>query len=168
MSAYLPWSRWSADTTKSCLLIRGLSRPHLPLTTSGRPADFLSRLAGRNSLHRRFFRQVLFFLGSGRRWSSLAGHHRLAEFWVGGSLLSAACICLGAAAVELSTAATAPAPEVGIAVGAAILFAAAATLILGVIPSEVLRASQAGASALQVPPLAQDAAPVTAIGQINP
>lgn len=70
--------------------------------------------------------------------------------------------------VELSTAATARAPEVGIAVGAAILFAAVATLVLGVIPSEVLRASQAGASALQIPPLAQDAAPVTATGQINP
>ena len=97
-----------------------------------------------------------------------AGHHRPAQLGLGGGVLSAAGLCAAQRPVELSTAATAPAPQVGIAVGAAILFAAAATLILGVIPSEVLRASQAGATALQVPPLAKDATPVTATGQINP
>ena len=69
--------------------------------------------------------------------------------------------------VELTTAATARAPQVGVAVGAALLFAAVATLVLGIKPSEVLRASQAGADALQVPPLTQET-PVTASDQINP
>jgi NADH-quinone oxidoreductase subunit N len=46
----------------------------------------------------------------------------------------------------------APAPRVGIAVGAALLFAVAATLILGIVPGEVLRAAEAGAHTLQAPP----------------
>jgi NADH-quinone oxidoreductase subunit N len=46
----------------------------------------------------------------------------------------------------------APAPEVGIAVGAALLLAVAATLMLGLMPSEVLRAAEAGAHTLQTPP----------------
>ena len=47
-----------------------------------------------------------------------------------------------------------PAPQVGIAVGAALLLAVAATLILGIVPGEVLRAAEAGAHTLQAPPLA--------------
>ena len=43
-------------------------------------------------------------------------------------------------------------PKVGVAVGAALLFAAAATLILGIKPSEVLRAAEAGAHTLEAPP----------------
>lgn len=69
--------------------------------------------------------------------------------------------------LELSTAATAPLPRAGVAVCAALLFAVVATLVLGIIPSEVLRASQMGAEALQAPPPAQDA-PVTASDQTNP
>jgi NADH-quinone oxidoreductase subunit N len=46
---------------------------------------------------------------------------------------------------------TAAAPRVGVAVGAALFFAVAATLILGIAPGEVLRAAEAGAHTLQAP-----------------
>lgn len=42
-------------------------------------------------------------------------------------------------------------PQIGIAVGAALLFTTGATLSLGIIPNEVLRAAQAAAHTLQVP-----------------
>ena len=44
-----------------------------------------------------------------------------------------------------------PAPQVGIAVGAALLLAVAATLVLGIVPGEVLRAAEAAAHTLQAP-----------------
>ena len=43
-------------------------------------------------------------------------------------------------------------PQVGVAVGAALLLAVAATLVLGIAPGEVLRAAEAGAHTLQAPP----------------
>jgi len=43
-------------------------------------------------------------------------------------------------------------PQVGVAVGAALALAVAATLVLGIVPGEVLRAAQAGAHTLQAPP----------------
>ena len=43
-------------------------------------------------------------------------------------------------------------PQVGIAVGAALLFAVAATLVLGIAPGKVLRAAESGAHTLQAPP----------------
>jgi NADH-quinone oxidoreductase subunit N len=46
-----------------------------------------------------------------------------------------------------------PAPQVGIAVGAALLFAVAATLFLGIKPGEALHAAGAGAHTLQAPPV---------------
>jgi len=52
-----------------------------------------------------------------------------------------------------------PRPHVGIAVGAALAFAVAASLILGIVPGEVLRAAEAGAHSLQAPP-AQNSAPL--------
>jgi NADH-quinone oxidoreductase subunit N len=48
--------------------------------------------------------------------------------------------------------ASASAPRVGIAVGAALLFAAAATLALGIVPINVLRAAEANAQTLHAPP----------------
>ncbi len=45
-----------------------------------------------------------------------------------------------------------PAPRVGVAVGAALLLAAAATLVLGIVPGDVLHAAQAAAYTLQAPP----------------
>jgi hypothetical protein len=45
---------------------------------------------------------------------------------------------------------------VGVAVGAALLLAVAATLILGIVPNEVLHAAEAGAHTLQPPPVQQD------------
>jgi NADH-quinone oxidoreductase subunit N len=47
---------------------------------------------------------------------------------------------------------SAPPQVVGIAVGAALMLAVAATLVLGIVPSGVLRAAQAGAHSLQAPP----------------
>jgi NADH-quinone oxidoreductase subunit N len=44
-----------------------------------------------------------------------------------------------------------PAPQVGVAVGAALLLAVAATLVLGIVPSEVLSAAEAAAHTLQAP-----------------
>jgi NADH-quinone oxidoreductase subunit N len=46
-------------------------------------------------------------------------------------------------------------PQVGFAVSAALLFAVAATLVLGIVPNTVLRAAEAGAHTLQPPPLQQ-------------
>jgi NADH-quinone oxidoreductase subunit N len=43
-------------------------------------------------------------------------------------------------------------PQVGFAVGAALLFAVAATLVLGIVPNTVLRAAEASAHTLQPPP----------------
>jgi NADH-quinone oxidoreductase subunit N len=47
-----------------------------------------------------------------------------------------------------------PAPHVGVAVGAALLLAVAATLVLGIAPGEVLHAADNGAHTLQAPPQA--------------
>jgi NADH-quinone oxidoreductase subunit N len=55
----------------------------------------------------------------------------------------------GASTAEGSAA---PAPQIGVAVGAALLLAVAATLVLGIVPGEVLRAAQSGAHTLQAPP----------------
>jgi NADH-quinone oxidoreductase subunit N len=46
-----------------------------------------------------------------------------------------------------------PKPRVGVAVGAALLLAVAATLVLGIVPNDVLRAAEAGAHTLQAPPV---------------
>jgi NADH-quinone oxidoreductase subunit N len=46
----------------------------------------------------------------------------------------------------------APTVEIGVAVGAALLFAVAATLVLGIFPNEVLRSAEAAAHTLQAPP----------------
>jgi len=57
----------------------------------------------------------------------------------------------------------APAPQVGVAVGAALLLAVAATLVLGIVPNDVLHAAESGAHTLQSPP-AEISAPVNDIG----
>lgn len=62
----------------------------------------------------------------------------------------------------------APAPVVGIAVGAALLFAVAATLVLGIVPGEFLHAAEAGAHTLQVPPETTVAPSITAAAKQNP
>jgi NADH-quinone oxidoreductase subunit N len=59
-------------------------------------------------------------------------------------------------------------PQVGVAVGAALLFSVAATLALGIVPGGVLRASQSGAHTLQAMPFNQDTPPVTAVDQGTP
>jgi len=57
-----------------------------------------------------------------------------------------------------------PVPQVGVAVGAALLFAVAATLVLGIAPGEVLHATESGAHTLQAPP--SEAPAVTAIQSV--
>jgi len=58
--------------------------------------------------------------------------------------------------------------RIGIAVSAALAFAAAATLILGIVPGEVLRASESGAHTLRPPAESQETPPVTAAAQPTP
>jgi NADH-quinone oxidoreductase subunit N len=55
-----------------------------------------------------------------------------------------------------------PLMPMGIAVGAALLFAVGATLVLGIAPGNILHASESGAHTLQVPPPASVPAEVTA------
>ncbi len=57
-------------------------------------------------------------------------------------------------------------PQVGIAVMAALFFAVAATLVLGIAPNAVLRAAQAGEHTLQAPPQENATAPVA--GELAP
>jgi NADH-quinone oxidoreductase subunit N len=61
-----------------------------------------------------------------------------------------------------------PAPQVGVAVGAALLLAVAATLVLGIVPGEVLRAAQSGAHTLQAPPPYSSPSAVAAVPQSVP
>ncbi len=62
----------------------------------------------------------------------------------------------------------APAPQVGVAVGAALFFAVAATLILGIVPGAVLRAAEAGAHTLQAPPVQSGVPGLSVAQQPNP
>jgi NADH-quinone oxidoreductase subunit N len=60
-------------------------------------------------------------------------------------------------------------PQVGVAVGAALLFAAAATFVLGVVPGAALHASQAGAHTLRPLPEDQETLPpITATERPTP
>jgi len=62
----------------------------------------------------------------------------------------------------------APAPRVGIAVGAALLMAVAATLALGIVPSDTLRAAEHGAHTLQAPPAENSTPGETAMPKTQP
>jgi len=55
-----------------------------------------------------------------------------------------------------------PSLQIGIAVGAALLLATAATLAMGIVPGGVLRATEAGAHTLQAPPAVSAPADITA------
>jgi NADH:ubiquinone oxidoreductase subunit 2 (subunit N) len=56
----------------------------------------------------------------------------------------------------------------GIAVAAALLFAAAATLVLGIVPDTILHASEAAAHTLRPPSEVRVTSPVTASARPNP
>jgi NADH-quinone oxidoreductase subunit N len=60
---------------------------------------------------------------------------------------------------------TPPVPQVGAAVGAALLLAVAATLVLGIVPNEVLRTAASGAHTLQVLPTQAATAPAIPLPQ---
>jgi NADH-quinone oxidoreductase subunit N len=59
-------------------------------------------------------------------------------------------------------------PEVGIAVGAALLLAVAATLVMGIAPGATLRAAQAGAHALESPASGGQEPPLSPILETTP
>jgi NADH-quinone oxidoreductase subunit N len=61
-------------------------------------------------------------------------------------------LALVAAQRPENASAEAHAPQAGVAVSAALLMAAAATLVLGIVPNSVLRAAENGAHTLQTPP----------------
>jgi NADH-quinone oxidoreductase subunit N len=63
---------------------------------------------------------------------------------------------------------TVAAPQVGVAVGAALFFAVAATLILGIAPGEVLHAAEAGAHTLQAPSVQTTTPGLSVAQQPNP
>jgi NADH-quinone oxidoreductase subunit N len=65
--------------------------------------------------------------------------------------------------LEESGEARIPVPQAGVAVGAALLFAVAATLVLGIVPGEVLHATESGAHTLQAPPAGSTPPAVTAV-----
>lgn len=68
-----------------------------------------------------------------------------------------------------SAAGAAPAkPEIGIAVGAALLLAVAATLVLGIKPGATLHAAQSGAHTLQAPAPGVQSSPLSPIIQATP
>jgi len=54
-------------------------------------------------------------------------------------------------------------PQLGVAVGAALLLAVLATLVLGIVPGDVLQAAESGAHTLQAPP-AEISVPINAAG----
>jgi NADH-quinone oxidoreductase subunit N len=62
--------------------------------------------------------------------------------------------------------AIAPSSQVGVAVGAALLLATAATLVLGIVPSATLHSAESAAHTLQVPP--PEAAPLSVEAPIHP
>jgi NADH-quinone oxidoreductase subunit N len=97
-----------------------------------------------------FFGKFISFstaLGGGAIWLVILGvlnSGLAAAYYLRLALVSAQAPAEGkAAAAE---------PRVGVAVIAALLFAVAATLALGIVPSQMLRAAEAGAHTLQVPP----------------
>lgn len=77
-------------------------------------------------------------------------------------------LALAAAQRSDDPAVEAAAPQVGVAVGAALLLAVAATLILGIVPNTALKAAQAGAHTLRPLPAAVEFQPVSASTQTHP
>jgi len=61
-------------------------------------------------------------------------------------------LALVAAKRPADTETSAPVPQVGVAVGAALMLAVAATLLLGIVPNDVLRAAEGAGHTLQAPP----------------
>ena len=76
-------------------------------------------------------------------------------------------LALAAASRPDNQKSAAPTPQVGIAVGAALLLAVAATLVLGIVPGATLHAAEQSAHTLQAPQ-AETAAPATAAAPVDP
>ena len=71
-------------------------------------------------------------------------------------------------AAPSSEGAVPPTPEIGIAVGAGLLLAVAATLVLGIAPGATLQAAQSGAHTLQAPAPASQPPPIAPIIESDP
>lgn len=126
---------------------------------------------------------LIFFLASligipftGGFMGKLASFSAAAEggaFWLvligllNSGLAAAYYLRLALAAAQRPKDTKAVAPQVGIAVGAALLFAVAATLALGIVPGGVLHAADASAQVLQAPP-AGTSAPGSAVSPQRP
>jgi NADH-quinone oxidoreductase subunit N len=87
-------------------------------------------------------------VGGGAIWLAIIG-------LLNSGLAAAYYLRLALAAVQRPDEQTsaAPTPSVGVAVGAALLLAVATTLVLGIVPSNVLQAAESGAHTLQAPPM---------------
>ena len=131
----------------------GLPRAHLPLPLAGQPADLLPRLAGRNSLYRRIFRQVLFVLGRGKRRRGMARHHRPSELRTGCGLLPALRLRLSPAPGRAQRPRVRPRLRTSELLWAQLCSSPPRPRwSWASCPGDVLHASQAGAHTLQTPP----------------
>jgi NADH-quinone oxidoreductase subunit N len=69
---------------------------------------------------------------------------------------------------EATADAAAPRAQVGVAVGAALLLAAAATLVLGIAPGDVLHSAQSGARTLEAPSPGSETPIISPVIEIHP
>jgi len=127
---------------------RRFPRVDLSRSRCRRTVAVFPHFADRYPVYGRVFREVLLVFERTARRSGLARPDRPAELGIGCGLLPQLAVSVAqpplAADAKL---ATPRAPiQVGVAVGAALAFSAAATLILGIAPSRVLRSAQAGAA----------------------
>ena len=104
-------------------------------------------------------------VGGGAVWLAIIG-------LLNSGLASAYYLRLAFASAQRPAEESANAPvhstPMGIAVAAALLFAAAATLILGIVPDKILHASEAAAHTLRPPSEVQVTPPITASARPNP
>ena len=141
---------------------RRLPRPRLSLAASRQPAHLLPHLAHRHSLHRRLLRQVLLLLSRSRRRRHLARHHRPAQLRISRRLLPAPRRWSPRSARLPDEKIAAPKPAGRSCRHCRPLLAAAATLVLGIVPGATLDAAQSAAHTLQAPPM-QVSSPAPAV-----
>ena len=158
----MPWSRWQAGTTTK-----------LPLIEDFRGLIYRSPLLGSLLI---FFLVSLVgipftggFFGKFYSFSAAVDGGAIVLAIIGllnSGLAAAYYLRLAFAAAQRpddeAAEVRSPIMPMGIAVGAALLFAVGATLVLGIAPGDILHATEAGAHTLQAPPAAPVPAEVTA------
>ena len=151
MSASSPSSHWSADTTTNCRIIddfRGLIY-RSPLLGS-LLIFFLVSLVG-IPFTGGFFGKFYSFSAAVGGGAGDTDDHRSAQLRRGGCLLLRLAFSAAQRPDEQNGRTQFPLPQVGIAVGAALLFTVGATLWLGIVPGKVLNAAEMAAHTLRVP-----------------